>query len=221
MFISSIQVQGTDRDIADAARTTIGLRDSDKIVSKHYMKTMYLCEHSPIRIKSFNIVIEDVKSWVATHFVRHHVGYTPYVSTQRDDRNSDIKDRDKEVQGNLVTLRLHMNAQAVINVSRKRLCTCAHPEARRLWRLVLESIATVDPQLVEACVPDCIYRGWCFEFKSCNFHRTRGFQLALDSYRKGVNGYFAATLLSPVDEELEAQVTYGKELVRKVGRPKC
>jgi hypothetical protein len=187
-FIITIEsVQGTYREVADRARTTIGLDSGDKPISENYMRKMYLCEHSPIRIRSFIIKIKNVPSWLATHFVRHHVGYTPFVSTQRDDRNPDIKDRDLEPQGNLVTLEIHANTQAIINVSRKRLCNCAHLRARNLWNQVLDEIEKVDPALRKACVSDCIYRGWCYEHKSCNFHKSKEFSVMLENYREEIN----------------------------------
>ncbi len=187
-FIVTIEsVQGSYREVADRARTTIGMDGGDKPISEAYMRKMYLCEHSPIRIRSFIIKIKNVPSWLATHFVRHHVGYTPFVSTQRDDRNPNIKDRDEEPQGNLVTLEIHANSQAIINVSRKRCCNCAHPRARALWREVLNKLEEIDPALVKTCVRECVYRGWCFEHKSCNYHLTQGFEKELKEYRKGIN----------------------------------
>ena len=187
-FIITIEsIQGTYRQVADMARTTIGLDGGDKPISDAYMRKMYLCEHSPIRIRSFIIKIKNVPSWLATHFVRHHVGYTPFVSTQRDDRNPSITDRDSEPQGNLVTLELHANTQAIMNVSRKRLCKCAHPRATALWTQILEKINEVDPALVSACTCDCIYRGHCYEYKSCGYSKTKEFQIALAKYREGIN----------------------------------
>lgn len=180
-------VYGTYREVADRARTTIGLDKGDKPISEEYMRKLYLCEHSPIRIRSFVIKIKNVPYWLSTHFVRHHVGYTPFVSTQRDDRNSNISDRDSAPQGNLVTLEIHANAQAIINVSRKRLCNCAHPRARALWEQVLEKLKEVDPALVKACVRECIYRGYCYEHKSCYYHLTPKFEEELEKYRENIN----------------------------------
>lgn len=187
MIVTIEAVQGTYREVADRARTTIGLDAGDKPISDVYMRKMYLCEHSPIRIRSFIIKIKNVPYWLSTHFVRHHVGYTPFVSTQRDDRNPNIQDRDSEPQGNLVTLEIHANTQAIINVSRKRLCNSAHPKARELWRLVLDELEKIDKPLVSACVRDCVYRGWCFEHKSCGYHCTPNFQKELTEYRNGIN----------------------------------
>lgn len=59
------------------------------------------------------------------------------------------------------------NAQAFINISRKRLCNCASKETREAWKLVIEYLKEVDPILAEKCVPECLYRGFCPEFDGC------------------------------------------------------
>lgn len=65
--ITVTDIGGTYRDVADAARTTIGLEEGKKEISESYMYKMYKCEHSPIRLREFKIVIENCPSWVATH----------------------------------------------------------------------------------------------------------------------------------------------------------
>ena len=65
--ITVTDVGGSYRDVADAARTTIGLEEGTKEVSESYMYKMYKAEHSPIRLREFKIVIENCPSWVATH----------------------------------------------------------------------------------------------------------------------------------------------------------
>jgi hypothetical protein len=51
------------------------------------------------------------------------------------------------------------NAQAFINISRKRLCKgCASPETRQAWEIVIKALSEIDPILAEKCVPECIYR---------------------------------------------------------------
>lgn len=179
-------VNGTDRQVADAARTTINLDSSEKVVKPSYMRKLYLSEHSPIRIKEFNIVIENIPYWVAMHFVRHHVGMTPFVSTQRNDRQVEY-DREAARQDEPVKLRMVANAQAIINMSRKRLCQQAATETREIWREVLGEINRIDPMLAACCVPECIYRGHCFEYQSCGFHTKHAFNVALYIYRKDIN----------------------------------
>ncbi len=174
-------VGATYRDVADAARTTIGLVEGSKLISEAYMHKMYKCEHSPIRLRTFNVVVENCPSWVATHFCRHHIGIEKFVSTQRTDRTG--VNRDKEPQDTPVRLQMNINAQAFISISRKRLCKCASKETRQIWRMILEQLRKVDEPLYWCCVPECVYRGHCPEFKGCGHDRTDLFQLELLQYR--------------------------------------
>lgn len=181
---------GSPRQVADLARTTIGLEDGDKVVSEKYMRKMYLCEHSPIRAEMYLITFENIPYWVAMHFCRHKIGVEHFVSTQRDDRQIDVDvPRDKKGQGEPVRYRMLLNAQAFITISRKRCCTSASPETRYSWERALSELEKIDKVLSECCVADCIYRGWCYEHKSCNYHKSRGFRQRLNEYRNNINGY--------------------------------
>ena len=58
--VTVTDVGGTYRDVANAARTTINMAEGDKEISEEYMYKMYKCEHSPIRLRQFRIVIENL-----------------------------------------------------------------------------------------------------------------------------------------------------------------
>lgn len=61
-----------------------------------------------------------------------------------------------------------INAQALINMSHKRLCMQAHPVARELMGLIKEGIKKQDEDLAKYLVPSCEYRGgFCPEPKPC------------------------------------------------------
>lgn len=76
------------------------------------------------------------------------------------------------------------NAQALINISRKRLCSCASKETREAWKQVVEKIREIDPVLADKLVPECLYRGFCPEFMhSCGYANTEKFQEDLKKYR--------------------------------------
>ena len=179
--VTVTDVGGSYRDVADAARTTIGLEEGNKEVSDNYMLRMYRAEHSPIRLREFKIVIENCPSWVATHFVRHHIGVEKFVSTQRTDRTG--VDRNKLPQDSPVRLQMNCNAQAMINISRKRLCNQASKETRMIWKKVLEELRKIDKPLYDSCVSECIYRGHCPEYKGCGYNKTTNFDIELSIYR--------------------------------------
>jgi hypothetical protein len=75
------------------------------------------------------------------------------------------------------------NAQAVMFISRRRLCSQASPETRAAWRLVVDEIGKVEPEVASCCVPECVYRGFCPEFKPCGFCGTKAWAEAVEKYR--------------------------------------
>src|SRR5512135_807486 len=186
-MVESKQTIGTWNDVLNAARTTSRKPDTDKEPSSDWKRRILLAEHSPIRELSISVVVA-IKSWVSVHFVRHHEGINHYVSTQRTDRTG--IERDDLPQGESVRHRFTANQQAIINISRKRLCNCASKQTRDAWKDFLESIKGEHPELYAACVPDCVYRGWCYELEnaSCGYHTSWKYKLALSIYRSGVNG---------------------------------
>jgi hypothetical protein len=76
------------------------------------------------------------------------------------------------------------NAQAVMFMSRRRLCAQASPETREAWKQVVKAVAEKEPELGECCVPECVYRGFCPEFKSCGYCDTPAFKDAVKKYRE-------------------------------------
>lgn len=181
-----INIEGTWSDVLNSCRTTINKDHINKdSISSNWKRQILLSEHSPIRQISIKGLWNDIKSWVATHFVRHHVGIDHYISTQRTDRTG--TNRDELPQGSLVNHEIKANMQAVINISRKRLCNCASKETKEAWENMLEKIESYEPELVKVCVPECIYRGWCYEIKSCGYHKTDIYLARLRAYRNEIN----------------------------------
>lgn len=185
MKVEFLGLRGSWRDVADSANTTINKEAGTKEPSSTWKRRMLLCEHSPIRQLLFRIKWLELKSWISVHFVRHKIGIEHWVRTQRTDRTG--LDRDDLPQSNLVEHEILVNAQAMINISRKRLCNQASKETKEAWQAILELIKEQQPELYRVCVPECIYRGWCFEYKSCGYHKTIQFQEQLKEYREGIN----------------------------------
>lgn len=182
VIVKVIKVNGTNRDIADRCRTTVGMELGTGEPSYAYMKKLYMSEHSPIRVKHFIVRIENLPSWVATHLVRHKIGAEPFVRSQRTDRTGSNISRDELSQGELVTMDMELNPQSCISISRKRLCGQASKETREVWRKVVEAIREVDKPLAECCVPECIYRGFCTELKPCKYSETMLFNDSRNIY---------------------------------------
>lgn len=165
-----VKKHGTWRDVANLANVTIGREDGEKEPSTEWKRKILLAEHSPIRALIFEIELVDVKSWVSVHITRHKIGIEHFVKSQRSDRTGIT--RDKLPQDMLVNHRIIVNAQALINISRKRICCNSAYDTRTVWNYILQTIELEEPEIYSACVPDCVYRGECFEMKPCGYSKT-------------------------------------------------
>lgn len=76
-----------------------------------------------------------------------------------------------------------MNAEAIMNMSEKRLCTKASAETRMIWELVLQEVAKVDPALPLFCVKPCVAHGVCREPKPCGFINSDLYRKLRDVYK--------------------------------------
>jgi hypothetical protein len=173
----------------NAARRTIGKEPLNKEPSKSWRAKMLLAEHSPIRLVEFEWTWKDIMQWVTTHLVRHHEGCEKFVHTQRGDRRAildeyNVSSRDELPQGATNDMDMTANAQALISISRKRLCNCASKETREAWKQVQDAIREVDPVMADKMVPECIYRGFCPEFMNpCGYANTEKYKQDLERYR--------------------------------------
>lgn len=172
--------------VVNAARRTVGKKPINKEPSNKFKKSILLAEHSPIRLLEYDFTWENIKQWITVHFVRHHDGCEKFVHTQRTDINEALKNlsRDDLPQGLINDMDMACNAQAFINISRKRLCNCASKETKESWKLVINYLKEIDPILASVCVPECIYRGFCPEFKRCcGYCNTEEYNKRLIEYR--------------------------------------
>lgn len=185
MTVEIIDYKDNWQAVKNAAMNTIGKEDG-KYPSSQWKKKILLAEHSPIRFLEFVVRIHEVPYWCSVHLCRHKIGVDHFVSTQRTDRTG--IDRNELPQGALVSHTMKINAQALINISRKRLCSAASKETREVWRCVVEELAKYEPELASVCVPECVYRGFCPELKSCGFVDTIGHDMQEKEYRWNFEG---------------------------------
>jgi len=160
--------------------------ESGKYPSSKWKREMLLCEHSPIRTGHLIIELHDTPVFVIDHLVRHNVGFTPFVSSLRDDRN-DFPEGYVPNRETPNAVRFDGNFQAFINISRRRLCSKSHPKTKEAWQMVRDAIEAVEPELAKCMVPECVYRGWCYERRSCGYFRTEKYKNELTEYRSGIN----------------------------------
>ena len=145
-------------------------KDSSILPSDEWKVKLLKANHSPVRTLQFCFRLTDIPYWVSVHLVRH-VHATPFVSTQRNDRQQNY-DRGKAPQDSPVTMCWYMNAEELITIAHKRLCSQASPETREIIRMICEKVIEVNPEFKDLLVPLCKYRGGiCEEFNCCGLNR--------------------------------------------------
>ena len=170
------------QEIKDDALFTIH-KENGTYPTSEWKRKILLAEHSPIRTGRLIINVYDVPSFVIGHFVRHNLGFTPFVSSLRNDRTSydEIPNRNT-----LNDMRFDGNFQSFINISRKRYCCQASKETRVAWKAIMDEVEKFEPELYSICVKECIYRGFCPEMKTCGYSGIEQFRVELNEYRNGV-----------------------------------
>lgn len=181
MKVKLTGIKGSWAEVVNRARTTVGKEELGKEPSNTFKRKILRAEHSPIRSLIYCFKITNLKSWVATHFVRHHVGVEKWVRTQRSDRTG--VNRDELPQGAEVEMEIEANAQALINMSRKRLCSQASAETREVMEAIKKEVEKKDPIMAEVMVKECVYRGYCPEMWSCGYDKTEKFKEEVEKYR--------------------------------------
>ena len=159
----------------DLARNTIGKEEKGSEPSSNWKRKIIAAEHSPIRAVMFHLRFTDLPYWVAVHLTRHKHGVEWFQSTQRTDRTESGIDRSGLRQDAPVMLDAVLNAQAILSISRRRLCRQASPETRAAWNAVVKALYAIgEEELADACVAMCAYRGGlCNEIHPCGLCVTR------------------------------------------------
>lgn len=171
MRTNLLGILGSWQNVVDDCRATVSKPPLGKDPSTKFKRSILMAEHSPIRDIIFRWKWSGIKSWVATHWVRHH--WECRVSTQRNDRQ-DKYDRNKAPQDAPVDFVGQANIQSLIDTERKRLCTQAALETREYAEDLKVTVHSDEPEIADVFVPNCIYRGGCPEPKNgdnyCHFY---------------------------------------------------
>lgn len=173
-------------DVLDAANFTRNKKEQHKEPSEAFKKAMIKAEHSPLRCLLFAINFYDIPYYVSVHLCRH-IHAQPFVSTSRPDIVSNAKPRSEQLKSDPVNMKLFLNAQEIINISKARLCNRAETETRLIWLQAIRKLNDIEPVLANACVPNCIYRGFCPEINSCGFSKHKLFSIDSKAYCKHLN----------------------------------
>ncbi len=135
----------------------------------------YQSMHSIIRTQLFWIEMTNIPTFVSVHIVRHNIGVNHFVMTNRDDRGSlDGKDIHRLTP---VKHSMLINAEALINMSRKRLCNQSHKETRDIMNYIKSEVKKVDLDLAKYMIPECEFRNnYCPELKPCGKIKEKNYE---------------------------------------------
>lgn len=158
--------KGTWQEVVDDCRSTVGKPPLGKAPSEQFKRSILIAEHSPIRNISIKWQWFGIPSWIATHWSRHK--WECYIKSQRTDRTG--INRDKLPQDAPVNFTGEANCQHLIDTMRKRLCKQASHETREYAKSLKETIASIQPELADVLVPNCVYRGGCPEMQPCGWY---------------------------------------------------
>lgn len=158
-----LKIKGDWEEVVNDCRVTVGKEDLGHEPSTDFKTSILIAEHSPIRDISFKWRWSGIKSWIATHWVRHK--WECFVKSQRSDRTG-IR-RDSLPQDSPVDFVGEANVQHLIDTMRKRLCFQAAKETRDYAYDLKKSIKEVDGEISEVLVPNCVYRCGCPEMNPC------------------------------------------------------
>lgn len=167
---------------------TINKKPKTPMPTREQKLQWLMSEHSPIKVVQWCIDVDDLMQWVGVHLLRHPF-LLPFIASQRGDKTKDkeavlalirqeILDapefndaewRNYRLQGSENNHSFVVNAQTLINMSRKRLCRCASAETRAVWEGVKAYLAQIDPEMAAVMQPNCIYRGGCPEMECCGY----------------------------------------------------
>ena len=154
-----LKIKGDWQEVVNDARVTVGKPELEHESSDKFKASILIAEHSPIRNIVFKWRWQNIKSWIATHWVRHK--WECFVKSQRSDR-TDVQ-RDDLPQSAPVDFVGEANVQHLIDTMRKRLCHQAAKETRAYACDLKKAITRIEPEIGAVLVPNCVYRCGCPE----------------------------------------------------------
>lgn len=153
--------------IKDGCMQTIG-KQAKKEPNSEWKRKLLVCQHSPLRRGNISWKWEEIPFYSMGHYVRHHVGCTPYVSTSRSDRTNIPREERKQTDN--VSMQMDANIQSLIDMAGRRLCLQSDKITIAYMKSLVDEIRKYDEDIAWRLVPQCINYGCCIEpFGQCKY----------------------------------------------------
>ena len=166
MLTEIIKIKGDWEEVVNDCRATVAKKELGKEPSVAFKKAILISEHDPIRDIEIKFRWRDIPYWVAMHWKTHI--WRSRTNTQRNDRQTGY-DRNKAPQDSPVDFIGDPNVQHLIDTMRKRLCMMASRETRLYAADLKKTLRTIEPEISDVLVPNCVYRCGCPEQTECRF----------------------------------------------------
>lgn len=158
-----IKIKGDWQDVVDGCRATVKKPPLGHEPGADFKKRILLAEHEPIREIEIKWSWQNIPYCIAMHWKTHI--WPSRTNTSRADRTG--VDRSERRQTDPVYFDGRANPQHLIDTMRKRLCGQADPETRAYAEDLKRTIHSVEPQIADVLVPNCVYRAGCPEDGNC------------------------------------------------------
>ena len=136
------------------------------------LESIYGWNHSISRTQMFSVKMYDIPTFVSVHFVRHKIWVEHFVKSNRPDRDGD----DNANRHTPVNHMMFCNAEALVNMSHRRLCCKSSMETVKLMSIIKVAMLDIDYALAQHLVPMCQFRGGiCSEPVPCGSYKIKRF----------------------------------------------
>ena len=159
-----IKIKGNWEEVVNDCRATVAKDELGHEPSRKFKRSILISEHDPIRDIEIKFRWRAIPYWVAMHWKTHI--WRSRTNTQRNDRQGEY-DRNKAPQDSPVDFIGDPNVQHLIDTFRKRLCLMASKETRDYAKDFKETLRSVEPEISDVLVPNCVYRCGCPEPCGC------------------------------------------------------
>ncbi len=150
----------------DLAREACEFTMYEPQASKLTEKGMYKWEHSMMYTQWFWVKMYNIPHFVAMHLRTHEKnGAVHFVQTHRDDRGC----TEEVTRWTPTNMAMLLNGKHLVDMARKRLCSGASCETQVVMTAIKDAILKVDQELGRRMVPDCVYRGACYQPNCCGY----------------------------------------------------
>ena len=166
MLTEILKIKGDWGEVVNDCRATVAKGELGREPSRKFKRMILISEHDPIRDIEIKFRWRGIKYWIAMHWKTHI--WRSRTNTQRNDRQEQY-DRDEAPQKSPVDFIGDPNVQHLIDTWRKRLCMMASKETRDYAKDLKETLRTVEPEISDVLVPNCVYRCGCPEQGNCQF----------------------------------------------------